>query len=80
MGLFNNMLSNDESLFINSIALDLDFQPKLVPYRENHQGYIAQCIKPLLQQRNGKNLIAMHLSNIFSLMNLLMLNINQKSD
>ncbi|QQG39046.1 MAG: AAA family ATPase [Candidatus Woesearchaeota archaeon] len=57
MSLFKNMLSSGESLFLNPIALDYDYIPKLVPYRENQQHYMAQCIKPLLQERNGKNLL-----------------------
>ncbi len=51
-----DFLKNDESLFLNPIVLDYDYQPKLVLYRENLQHYIASCIKPLFQSRNGKNL------------------------
>ena len=54
--IFSNMLKSDESLFLNPIALDYDFQPKLVPFRENKQHYIASCIKPLFQDRTGKHL------------------------
>lgn len=54
--LFDDMLSSGESLFKNLDALDFEFVPKLLPYRENQQHYIAACIKPLLQGRNGKNL------------------------
>jgi len=54
--LFKDMLKDSESLFKNPIALDYDYQPKLIPYRDNEQHYIANCIKPLLQERNGKNL------------------------
>lgn len=54
--LFKDMLKDSESLFKNPIALDYDYQPKLIPYRDNEQHYIASCIKPLLQDRNGKNL------------------------
>lgn len=56
MSLFDNMLKDSESLFLDSIALDYDYQPKLVPYRESHQKFIASCIAPLFQDRNGKNL------------------------
>lgn len=55
MGLFDGMLSDSESLFNNEIALDYDFMPKLIPYRDNEQFQIAACIKPLFQQRNGSN-------------------------
>ncbi len=54
--LFNDMLKDSESIFKNPIALDYDYQPKLVSYRENEQHQIANTIKPLLQSRNGKNL------------------------
>ncbi len=57
MGLFNNMLGSDETLFKNELALDFNFMPKLIPYREPQQHYIASCIKPLFQSRNGKNLL-----------------------
>ena len=56
MGLFKDALRDSESIFLNPIALDYDYQPKLVPYRENHQKYMASSIKPLFQNRNGKNL------------------------
>ncbi|MFC1728332.1 Cdc6/Cdc18 family protein [Nanoarchaeota archaeon] len=56
MGLFKDMLKSDETLFRNSIALDYDYIPKLIPYREVQQKHIATCIKPLFQERNGRNL------------------------
>ena len=56
MGLFKDMLSSDESLFRDMVALDYDYLPKIMPYRENEQRYVATCIKPLFQKRNGKNL------------------------
>ena len=57
MGLFKDMLGSGESLFLNEIALDYTFLPKLLPFRESEQQYIAQCISPLLQGRSGKNLL-----------------------
>lgn len=57
MGLFKDMLSSDETLFKNEMALDFEFIPKLLPYRENQQHHIATCIKPLFMDRNGRNLI-----------------------
>ena len=57
MNLFKNMLSAEESLFINTMALDYDYLPKLLPYREDHQFYLANCIKPLFQKRAGKNVL-----------------------
>ena len=56
MGLFKDTLRAEESLFKNGVALDYDFLPKLLPYREMQQRYVVSCIKPLLQERNGKNL------------------------
>ena len=55
MSFFKNHLKDSESLFLNPIALDYDYQPKLVPHRENQQFFIASWIKPLFQSRNGKN-------------------------
>jgi len=57
MSLFKDMLSSEESLFKNSIALDYDYIPKLVPFREQQQRYIAACMKPLFKKLNGKNLL-----------------------
>jgi len=57
MALFDDMLKNDESLFMDSVALDYDFLPKLIPYREKEQKYIALCIKPLMAKRTGKNIL-----------------------
>ncbi|MBW2967906.1 AAA family ATPase [Candidatus Woesearchaeota archaeon] len=56
MTLFKDMLKGDESLFRNEMALDFEFLPKLLPYRENEQRHFATCIAPLLQGRNGRNL------------------------
>jgi len=55
MGLFKNILKDDESVFMDAVALDYDYIPKLMPYRENEQFKIASCIKPLFAERNGKN-------------------------
>lgn len=57
MSLFDNILGNNESLFTDELALDYEYLPRLLPYREDQQHYIASCIKPLLQGRNGKNLL-----------------------
>ncbi len=55
MGLFKDMLKGDETIFKDEIALDLDFIPSPIKFRENEQQHIATCIKPLAQNRNGKN-------------------------
>jgi len=57
MGLFENVLSSNESLVKNESALDYEFLPKLLPYREKEQHYMAQCIKPLFANRSGRNLL-----------------------
>ncbi len=57
MALFKDMLKSEESLFRDEVALDYDYLPKLFPYREKEQFYIANCIKPLLFKRNGKNIL-----------------------
>lgn len=55
MGVFSNILRDNESVFMDSVALDYDYVPKLMPYREKEQFKIASCIKPLFSKRNGKN-------------------------
>ncbi len=55
MGLFDSALKEGESLFKNEDALDYEFVPKELPFRENQQHALAACIKPLFQDRNGKN-------------------------
>lgn len=59
MGLFKDILQENESLFLDTLPLDVDFMPPIIKYRENEQQYIATCIKPLLQKRSGKNLLIM---------------------
>ena len=55
-GYFKNFLDGGESLFINEDALELEWVPKELPFRENQQQQIADSIKPLLSLRNGKNI------------------------
>jgi len=57
MGIFNDTLKDNESLIKNHDALDYEFLPKAIPYRENEQQYLATCIKPLFQNRSGRNLL-----------------------
>ena len=54
-GLFKDILGSSETLFKNDMALDYSFQPKLVPYREREQRVIAASIKPLFEEKNGRN-------------------------
>lgn len=57
MGLFDTVLKDNESLFLDTLPLDIDFIPPLLEGRENEQQYIATCIQPLFQKRNGKTLL-----------------------
>ncbi len=57
MGLFDDVLKGNESLIKNEDALDYEFLPKLLPYREQEQKYLATCIKPIFQKRSGRNLL-----------------------
>ena len=56
MALFENMLGSGESLFKDIDVLDFSYHPKPIKHREVQQRYMANCIKPLFQNRNGKNL------------------------
>jgi len=56
MGL-KEVLSSGESLFKNEDSLDPEWLPKNLPFRETQHHHIANCIKPLLQGRNGRNCI-----------------------
>ncbi len=55
MSLFKDMLKSEESIFRDTVALDFDFQPKILKYRENEQMRFAVAIRPLLQGHTGKN-------------------------
>ncbi len=56
MPLFQDMLKSGETLFKDTLALDFDYIPKLLQYREKEQRHVAACINPLLMNRNGRNL------------------------
>ena len=57
MGFFSNISGEQRSIFANELALDYNFVPKLIPFRDMQQKYIASCIKPLFSNRNGKNIV-----------------------
>ncbi len=57
MGLFDGMLKDSESLFMNEMELDYDYVPRIIKFRETQQQHIATCIKPLFQDRNGSHLL-----------------------
>jgi len=55
VGLFKDMLAGNETLFRSEDALDPDYVPKLLPFRDQQQKAIARNIGPLLEKRNGTN-------------------------
>src|SRR3989344_1221045 len=57
MGVYDDLLDRNESIFKNEYALDYSFLPKSIPYREGQQKYLASCIKPLLNEHNGRNVL-----------------------
>lgn len=57
MGLYDDLMKGGESLFKNEYALDYAFLPKNVPFREPQQKYLASCIKPLLADHTGRNVL-----------------------
>ncbi|MBS3136784.1 AAA family ATPase [Candidatus Woesearchaeota archaeon] len=57
MGVFDNILHSDQTLLKNPDALDFDFIPKIVPYREEEQRKIANAIQPMFSNKTGGNLI-----------------------
>ena len=57
MGIFDDMLKERETLFKNEAALEYSFLPKIIPFREAEQRYVADCIKPLLAGRSGRNVL-----------------------
>ena len=57
ISIIKDVLKSTETLFKNPVVLDYDYVPKLIPYREQQQRFIAECLRPLVQERNGKNLL-----------------------
>lgn len=56
MDFFDTHLKDTESLFKDEMALDHEYVPKFIKFRENEQQLIADTIKPLLQKRTATNL------------------------
>jgi len=50
---FDSMGSSGATLFKNLDALDFEFLPKVLPYRDGQHKYIATCKNPLTEGRNG---------------------------
>lgn len=57
MGLFTDRFSQEQSLFRDEHSLNYEFLPKELPFRENQQHYLADCLKPLLHGRSGRNVL-----------------------
>ncbi|MEK6932775.1 MAG: AAA family ATPase [Nanoarchaeota archaeon] len=54
--IFDKILKNGESIFLNDAALDFEFIPSVLLHRENQQAYIGESIRLLEKGRNGINL------------------------
>ncbi len=55
-GKIKDFLGGEETIFRDPIALEYDYVPKFVPYREAEQRELIMAIKPLFQGRSGKNI------------------------
>jgi cell division control protein 6 len=64
MGSLFSEKGNAVTLIRNEDALDNEFVPKLLPYREGQQRRIASAIQPLLQDRTGRNVFVHGLPGI----------------
>ena len=64
MGIWNDILGDNESLFLDPIALSYDYIPKLVPFREKEQKQVAACIKPLFSKMGGRNVLVYGLPGV----------------
>jgi len=56
MSMFKDMLGAEERLITNEYALDYEFVPKMLPFREKQQKQIVNSIKPLVKGQNGRNM------------------------
>lgn len=56
MGVFDEVLKGGQSLIRNEAALDFEFVPKILPFREKEQRQAIMAIKPLFAERTGRNL------------------------
>jgi cell division control protein 6 len=57
MTFFDDAKAGGLGIFKNENALDPEWVPKILPYREGQQREIAACIKPLMQGRTGRNAV-----------------------
>ncbi len=56
MGVFDKVLKEGESLIKNEQALDYDYLPKILPFREKEQRRMATCMKPLFNNNSGSSM------------------------
>ena len=56
MGLYDDILMENESVFRNEDALDFEWLPPVLPNRENEVAYIAEVTKPLFVGKRAQNL------------------------
>lgn len=56
MGLFNDMLSNDQTLFKDETVLDFDYIPPAVANRDEEIRFIVNSIKPLFLEKRPSNI------------------------
>lgn len=64
MASISDLLSNEQTIFSNSGALDPDFIPKILPHREGQQKQIIVNIKPMLASQNGRHTIIRGVSGV----------------
>ncbi len=64
MGVWDDVLRENESVFRDPVALSYDYLPKLVPFRENEQKRVAACIKPLFSRQGGRNILVYGLPGV----------------
>ncbi|MCF7871905.1 AAA family ATPase [Candidatus Woesearchaeota archaeon] len=57
MGLFDDTLKPNQNLIKNFDALEYDYVPGELPFRENEQQYLANSLKPLFHKRSGRNIL-----------------------
>ncbi len=57
MALFTNRYHQEQTLFRDENSLNYEFLPKTLPFRESQQQYLADCLKPLMSHRAGRNVV-----------------------
>ena len=57
MGMFDNFLQHDETIFKEQLVLDYEYLPHILKFRENQQQYIANILKPLFSSKMSSNIL-----------------------